>query len=314
MKNTLIMVFAIVLLLATNSVTGQETIHQQVSEFMVNGVLKPYAFSAQSVHGGYKCAFVDMDNDGDMDMVRRVSQYDINFYRNIGTPNEPFWSWEPDFFNDLDLVSRADSPTFRDLDGDGDEELILGDSYNGGNKGYVYVYQNTGTPENAIFANQPDTLKYMAYNGEQTYIDAWDHSSPVLEDLDIDGDYDLILGKGYGSIAYFENIGTPYQAVWDSVSDTYFDIDVGYKSAPDFADVDGDGYPEMFIGNDNNRIYHYKNVASTPDTVIWELISSQFICLGQTSGGGRYVFPCFVDIDGDGDQDLFVLSTERRLF
>jgi hypothetical protein len=84
-------------------------------------------------------------------------------------------------------------PTLGDLDGDGDLDLIVGES-----SGWLNYYRNTGTRERPVF-----TLVSDEYDG----IKVGRRSAPLLLDLDRDGDLDLIVGSELDGLAVFRNLG-----------------------------------------------------------------------------------------------------------
>jgi hypothetical protein len=65
-------------------------------------------------------------------------------------------------------------------------------------------------------------------------------------------------------------------------------------------DIDDDGDEDLFIGYANGSIAFYRNTG-TPDSAYFVLESE---CFQNLNGGGKCA-PAFVDIDADGDFDLF---------
>ena len=77
-----------------------------------------------------------------------------------------------------------------------------------------------------------------------------------------------------------------------------------YYTAPTFADIDGDGDFDAFVGEEEGEFFAYRNngTANTPDFSPWE-DNDRPLGFVQVNELSR---PTFVDIDGDGDQDAFV--------
>ncbi len=89
-------------------------------------------------------------------------------------------------------------PTFGDLDGDGDYDMIAGE-YSG--TGFVLrYYENTGTALAPSFATSQNNPFGLSPNG-------YSFSAPQLVDLDGDGDLDILSAENY-SITYYQNTGT----------------------------------------------------------------------------------------------------------
>ena len=73
------------------------------------------------------------------------------------------------------------------------------------------------------------------------------YSSPTFADIDGDGDLDLYVGNMQGKIKVFTNTNGVFTPTTDlQVGGT--DIDAGYRSRPTFADIDGDGDLDLYVG------------------------------------------------------------------
>jgi hypothetical protein len=133
--------------------------------------------------------------------------------------------------------------------------------------------------------------------------DAWDYSVPAFCDFDKDGDFDLFIGGGYGTIYFYKNIGNPDSSVFSLVTETYAGIDVAYKATPTFCDIDNDGDLDLFIGNDYGVVHQYKNNGATSNPQ-WTLVTTKYG--GINFGYLDYTTPVFADLDKDNDFDLYL--------
>jgi hypothetical protein len=80
-------------------------------------------------------------------------------------------------------------------------------------------------------------------------------ASPAFADLDGDGDLDAFVGEYSGNTIFFENTGTASAPAFAASSANPFGLaDVGDLASPDFADIDGDGDLDAFIGSSVRRL------------------------------------------------------------
>ncbi|MFH1322104.1 MAG: FG-GAP-like repeat-containing protein [Bacteroidota bacterium] len=249
--------------------------------------------------------FVDIDNDGDLDlMVRESSSGNIKYYENKPGVN-PF---DLVFAGNLqydnggspeDIIEFVYSvPTFADIDNDGDFDLFI----KPGELSHIRYYENTGTPSAHNFIRGP-----FLEGGLHT-IDLDKPTPPSMFDIDSDGDLDLFYST-YGNIFYYKNTGTELSAVFtpqDLLRDTSTQaISVSLPNAT-FADIDNDNDLDLFIGSNPGSIAYYEN---TGDSSAYEFTPlgnlKDFMGADITTGTTFYNVPAFEDIDNDGDLDLF---------
>ncbi len=79
--------------------------------------------------------------------------------------------------------------------------------------------------------------------------------------------------------------------------------DVGYNSKPIFADIDGDGDMDAFMGEYDGTINYYQNTGSS--TTATFTVQADADALFDSDVGTNSA-PTFVDIDKDGDLDVFI--------
>ena len=181
------------------------------------------------------------------------------------------------------------TPTFADLDNDGDLDLIIGEW-----DGNLDYFKNTGTPSNPIWTE--DITLFVG-------IDVGKYSAPEFADLNNDGALDLIIGERDGNLNYFENTGTLSNPIWTEDTSMFLGIDVGSNSTPAFADLDNDGDRDLdlIIGEWDGNLNYFKNTG-TPSNPIWTEDTSMFAGIDVNDSST----PSFADLDNDGDLDLII--------
>lgn len=130
---------------------------------------------------------------------------------------------------------------------------------------------------------------------------AGSNNGPAFVDINNDGDYDCFAGLGNGITAYYQNNGTstaPYFDSWYNAN-AFGIFDVGNNAKPSFADMDSDGDYDAYVGEAGLKIYYFRNTGTSTSANFVEIVTA-----GITNSGTNGV-PTLVDIDDDGDFDLF---------
>lgn len=204
------------------------------------------------------------------------------------------------FFSDNPLkgsdVGRSSAPAFVDLDGDGDLDAVVGNSY-----GSINYFRNAGNRKKPKF--ELKTEKQNPFNA----IDVGSDSKPALVDIDKDGDLDAFIGNSSGTINFFENTGNKKRPRFvELTGNPLSTLDVGSNSDPAFVDADGDGDLDAFVGNSDGTIAYLKNIGNQKKPKFREQTGRQNPFNGVDVGRDSTL--AFVDIDGDKDFDAFVGS------
>ncbi|MBK7939154.1 MAG: VCBS repeat-containing protein [Lewinellaceae bacterium] len=210
-------------------------------------------------------AFGDLDGDGDKDLL--IGNYGgwLYYFRNTAGPNNPM-VFQQDF-NPMWVamdVGSSSTPVIADLDGDGLQDILLGEY-----QGNINFFKNNGSGTTPLFANQPTIAKIGGIDTE-LITNGVGYSAPAVVTTP-DG-LDLITGGVNGQLRAYSNIFAstdPFQLL----SLTWGNIDDGNRSSPALADLDNDGILELVTGNLRGGLDLYKTIlvdctVSTPVTEV----------------------------------------------
>lgn len=231
-------------------------------------------------------AFVDLDGDGDYDVLAGSFVNGFFYYQNTGVVENPVFEtplsasiWSDNVAIPTNEFSSR--PAVGDLDRDGDFDFISGTS-----AGNFYYFQNRGNFENLHFSSRVS----MASLGQANM---FSYSTPVLGDLDGDGDLDLLTGSIYGDFYYYENVDQDLDndGILDVQEVTFWEVD-HYVSYAIWGDEDGDGIPNYRDTSDdgNSGDGSVTNYTDSNNDRIADIFDSDL--------DGK---PNYVDLDADND-------------
>ena len=283
--------------------------------------------------------FVDVDDDGDLDIICGEFLDRLTCFINKGTRTKPVYQPGQRLqttSGDLTLDLQMIVPVACDWDRDGDSDLIVGDE-----DGRVAFVENTGQLTHGLpvfhppryFRQQADALKFGAL------------ATPYAYDWDGDGDQDLLCGNTAGYIGWFENLDGSQQPRWAAPKLLKADGHViriqagpngsiqgpceakwGYTTL-NVADWDHDGLPDLVVNSIWGAVSWYRNQGDRqhprlaareaiqvqwkgkppkPGWVWWQPQAGQLVTQWRTT-------PVVIDWNSDGLNDLVMLDHEGYL-
>ena len=247
----------------------------------------------------------DFDSDNDYEIATSSSIYlgGISYYDFID--NELIYVSEIIDENNsyLDL-DQSMIPTFSDIDADGDLDLFSGNII-----GTLNFFENKG------FSNDIPIFNYETNFWQDIYIVGQSrHGASAISFIDLDGDLDLDLSWGdyfQQSLYIIWNIGDKFNPIMDNDNIlTQFPYEEPIFTAglnlPSFVDIDNDDDNDLFVTTLSgaygyqltNNFAYYENIGNS-----FTYQTNNFI---ETIDHLTDVNPKFIDIDNDGDLDLFI--------
>ncbi len=194
---------------------------------------------------------------------------------------------------------------------------------------YIYSGGNARNVNNVLwYKNLNDTTCWYEYQNDSFLVhhmlDFGTNSRGVFYDFDGDGLTDIIVGNfGYfnpdflpstyqSTLAYYRNMGTATQPAFQQVTLDYDSFSNYHLNAlsPAFGDLNGDGRPDLVMGDEYGYFYFCKNMATGAGSS-YPAITLQHFDTIQVTG---YAAPFIYDINGDSLNDLLVGSDNGFIY
>lgn len=236
----------------------------------------------------YAARFVDVDGDGDADLVFANRDLPNFMYLNSGSGSFT------EVTTGLVVTENANSRdvTAGDLDGDGDFDLVFANSNDEPN----FIYINQGGSQSGT----PGSFLRLPFGNPAT--DAADKSyGATLADIDGDGDLDLFVANRKGQLnGLFTNDGS---ASFSLAAGQHPSQDAGDSFHGSFGDADQDGDTDLFVANRNEANFLYLNDGGN----LLRVSTGPVVADSDDSRLGT-----FADLDMDGVSELLVGNTSGQ--
>ena len=224
---------------------------------------------------------IDWDRDGYTDLVVGQEDGRVMLIRNSGSLHDGVPQFErPQFFQqeaDLLKFGALATPVGVDWDGDGDEDIISGNS--AGEIGFIENLDGgcppRWAPPQLLRANGKEIRIQAGRNGsiQGPCEEKWGYTTLSAADWNRDGLKDLIVNSILGQVAWYQNIGGPKQ-------------------------------PELAAAQPIE--VEWQGNTPKPEWVWWEPHGKQLVTQWRTT-------PIARDLDNDGLMDLVMLDTQGYL-
>lgn len=266
-------------------------------------------------NGVYPIAFYeDLDFDNIKDLIISLGVFErsddvtdfsqsLYFHKNVLSNNNPQFAAPLNFLqNEMIDVGENACPAFFDYDGDGDDDLFIGDfgiQQDGIFRATLSLYENTGN-------QQQPSFKFVTndYANLSTY--ALYNLKPQFTDINKDGTTDLVFTAtnqdGQTLLHYILNNSSTSLSLQNTLTATSFSV--FFNENIHIYDINNDGLPDALVGKANGAVEYWKNNGSA-QTPSWQRESTAFLDIDQ-SFVRQNPSILIIDINNDAKQDLIM--------
>ena len=238
---------------------------------------------------------VDWDSDGDMDLVVGEEDGRVSWLENTGRVSRqmPLFR-DPVYFRQKEQFLKFGAlatPFSVDWDGDGDEDLICGNT-----AGYIGFIENLGGRKMPRW-NQPvllrtgvDPIRIMAGNNGSIQGPAeakWGYTTLSVADWNNDGLKDIIANSIWGKVVWYENTGTqgnpvlepsrpvliapgegPVKPEWNWWDPEPGQLVTQWRTTPFALDWNGDGLTDLIMLDPEGYLSYYERIRKDAGLVL----------------------------------------------
>jgi hypothetical protein len=238
------------------------------------------------------------------------SRSEIVFHRNVGSVEAPqFAAAVAVQANGTPIESYGTLHlTAGDWDGDGDADLMAGNSFQ------LLYFENVGEANRTRLARG---ISLTTERGEQPFSV---YVRPYLADMDGDGDLDILMGNEDGRPTWFEHLADGKLGEERLLLQRDAVVDAGCLSVPVACDWDGDGDFDLLVGDSSGFVEYFENTSGKAEEFSYapgrRLDANGTKLRVQAGNAGSiqgpdeakygYTMPEVTDWDQDGDLDLLL--------
>jgi hypothetical protein len=238
--------------------------------------------------------FGDLDGDNDLDLLVGSEFGTLYYAENIAGTGKPlqFGQWQPKYM-DIDIGQGA-VPQIVDLDGDKLPDLVIGTR-----SGFVSYFRNTGSPQLAKFSKDPTVRQLGRVDGraKDDFINAYGYSAPLF--FTQNQSLRLLLGTERGELKLYDNIERFRTDTFRLANADLGKLRLGMRTKADLADLNGDGFLDMVVGNQRGGLSLYTtSFRSTQTTPVREPLAQQALELVPNPASDWVNIPRLNEQDG----------------
>ena len=299
--------------------------------YMFNGQ-SCFTAAQQPLHagGGHGLLLVDLDGDGDQDLLDgRDNCSELVYLLNQGTTAAPVLTQGGVSASFPSAAAPVRVPVFPvgysfDANFDGRPDLVVAPNMLYNLVDRVSMSHQVQLYENSAASGAPAYAANVAGFLQNTMLDVSEGAAPTFGDIDGDGLADMLLGNhadrvgtSYrAALAYYRNVGTRAQPIFQLMSSDYLGLAAQNLLAlkPALVDLNRDGALDLAFGawdRGTNVLYYILNTAPAGQPAAFSVANATDFKPQGAAGTGILPYsqgdiPCFTDVDNDGYVDLLI--------